>query len=86
MGEQSLRASILHSNPEAYLLVHNPLHLRHNEHRLLGCLLNCSKETSKLRGTGLCEGFKSPASRLLAQLFVQVQIKENIKAPWHWPL
>ena len=28
----------------------------------------------------------SPASRLLAQPFVQVQIKENIKAPRHWPL
>ena len=29
---------------------------------------------------------KSPASRLFAQAFVQVQIKENIKAPHHWPL
>ena len=26
------------------------------------------------------------ASRLFAQLFVQAQIKENIKAPRHWPL
>ena len=29
---------------------------------------------------------KSPASRLCAQPFVQAQIKENIKAPRHWPL
>ena len=29
---------------------------------------------------------KSPASRLLIQQFIRVQIKENIKAPRHWPL
>ena len=29
---------------------------------------------------------KSPASGLFTQLFIQVQIKENIKAPRHWPL
>ena len=29
---------------------------------------------------------KSPASRLFAQPFIQVQIKENIKASRHWPL
>ena len=29
---------------------------------------------------------KSPASPLFTQLLVQVQIKENIKAPHHWPL
>ena len=29
---------------------------------------------------------KSPASRLFTQSFTQVQIKENIKAPRHWPL
>ena len=28
---------------------------------------------------------KSPASRLFAQQFVQVQFKENIKASRHWP-
>ena len=28
---------------------------------------------------------KPPASRLFTQPFVQVQIKENIKAPRHWP-
>ena len=27
---------------------------------------------------------KSPASRLFTQLFIQAQIKENIKAPRHW--
>ena len=30
--------------------------------------------------------FKSPASRLFTQAFIQAQIKENIKAPRHWPL
>ena len=29
---------------------------------------------------------KSPASRLFTQSFIQMQIKENIKAPRHWPL
>ena len=29
---------------------------------------------------------KSPALRLFTQPFIQVQIKENIKAPRHWPL
>ena len=29
---------------------------------------------------------ESPASRLIAQPFIQAQMKENIKAPRHWPL
>ena len=29
---------------------------------------------------------KSPVSRLFTQAFIQAQIKENIKAPRHWPL
>ena len=29
---------------------------------------------------------KSPASRLFTQPLIQAQIKENIKAPRHWPL
>ena len=29
---------------------------------------------------------KSPASRLFTQSFIRAQIKENIKAPHHWPL
>ena len=29
---------------------------------------------------------KSPASRLFTQLFIQAPIKEDIKAPRHWPL
>ena len=29
---------------------------------------------------------KSPASRLFTQRFIQTQIKENTKAPRHWPL
>ena len=28
---------------------------------------------------------KSQASQLFTQLFVKAQIKENIKAPYHWP-
>ena len=31
-------------------------------------------------------GLKSPASTLFTQPFSQAQIKENIKAPRHWPL
>ena len=27
-----------------------------------------------------------PASRLFTQPFIQAQVKENIKAPRHWPL
>ena len=29
---------------------------------------------------------QSPASQLFTQLFIQAQIKENIKVPRHWPL
>ena len=29
---------------------------------------------------------QTPASRLFTQPFIQTQIKENIKAPRHWPL
>ena len=29
---------------------------------------------------------KSPASQLCTESFIQAQIKENIKAPRHWPL
>ena len=32
------------------------------------------------------ERLKSPASRLFTQPFIQAQIKENTKAPRHWPL
>ena len=31
-------------------------------------------------------GLKSPASRLFTHPFIQVQIKENIHVPCHWPL
>ena len=30
--------------------------------------------------------FRSPASRLFTQSFIQAEIKENIKAPRYWPL
>ena len=29
---------------------------------------------------------ESPASRVFTQLFIEAQIKENIKAPRHWSL
>ena len=29
---------------------------------------------------------KSPASRLFTEPFIQAQIKESIKVPYHWPL
>ena len=29
---------------------------------------------------------RSPASRLFTQPFIQAEIKENVKAPRHWPL
>ena len=29
---------------------------------------------------------KSPASPVFTQPFIQAQIKENVKAPRHWPL
>ena len=32
------------------------------------------------------DSIKSPASRFFTQPFIQTQIKENIKAPRHWPL
>ena len=38
--------------------------------------------TSQWAGSRL----KSPASRLFTQPFIRAQIKENIKAPRHWPL
>ena len=38
------------------------------------------------RHTGRDGFLKSPASRLFTQPFIQTHIKENIKAPHHWPL
>ena len=35
---------------------------------------------------GAITSSKSPASPLFPQRFIQAQIKENIKAPRHWPL
>ena len=42
--------------------------------------------TSQWRHNGCDSVSKSPASRLFTQPFIQTQIKENIKAPCHWPL
>ena len=43
------------------------------------CLITMMSQWARWR-------LKSPASRLFAQPFIRVQIKENIKAPRHWPL
>ena len=43
--------------------------------------LTCIRVTSEWARWRL----KSPASRLFTQPFIQAQIKENIKAPRHWP-
>ena len=45
-------------------------------------LIHTIKMTSSRAGWRL----RSPASRLFTQPFIQAQIKENIKAPGHWPL
>ena len=37
-------------------------------------------------GDLIMRAMASPASRLFTQQFIQTQIKENIKAPHHWPL
>ena len=51
-------------------------------HRLAMCIeIPCSSCRCM---TQTC--LKSPASRLFTQTFIQTQIKENIKAPRHWPL
>ena len=49
---------------------------------LVGCTECCSAVTSWQARWRL----KPPASPLFIQMFVQAQIKENIKAPRHWPL
>ena len=77
------------------------LQWRHNEHdgasnhQPHDCLLNFlfrhrSRKTSKLCATGLCEG-NSPLTgefptQRASDVFIQAQIKENIKALGHWPL
>ena len=50
-----------------------------------GHLKNTDKPALQWRHNGH-NSLKSPASILFAQPFIQTQIKENIKAPRHWPL
>ena len=57
---------------------------------------NCQTDTAMLKTSSkhhhYCDVIMSamanqkPASRLFTQTFIQTQIKENIKAPRHWPL
>ena len=49
---------------------------------LLHLSYQCITMTSQWVGWRL----KSPASRLFTQPFIRAEIKENIKAPCHWPL
>ena len=52
------------------------------------CWLILSRVSSSITMTSQWVGWrlKSPASRLFTQPFIRAQIKENIKAPRHWPL
>ena len=56
------------------------------------CTLQCQFQTTSampivtMTSQWVWWRLKSPASPLLTQPFIQAQIKENIKAPRHWPL
>ena len=51
------------------------------------CRPNCGlKYTTRVTSQWARWRPKSAASRLFTQQFIQAQIKENIKAPRHWPL
>ena len=57
-----------------------PSHQRHaGSHRLLGLTITLTSSWPRWR-------LKSPASRLFTQSLIRAQMKENIKAPRHWPL
>ena len=51
----------------------------HADHRIVAYIITLTSQWPRWR-------LKSPASRLFTQPFIQTQIKENIKAPRHWPL
>ena len=53
-------------------------------HWLLQCTLECHWNATGWPSVQW--RLKSPASRVFTQSFIQAQIKENIKAPRHWPL
>ena len=66
-----------------------------NREILASNLFNCHKEvinTPPVPSISRCIHIvyrwrlKSPISRLFTQSFIQVRIKENIKAPRHWPV
>ena len=61
--------------PDSRLLIFCGHQSRHNRHPHI----TMRSQWARLR-------IKSPASRLFTHAFIPVQIKENIKAPSHWPL
>ena len=64
------------------LLITLPYHHHHTYLRILcHCIYALQWRHNELDGVS-----KSPASRLFTQPLIQAKIKENIKAPRHWPL
>ena len=53
---------------------------------LSSCFPNCYHSSITVTSQWARWRLKSPASPLFTQPFIQVQIKENIKAPQHWLL
>ena len=51
-------------------------------------MLEINERTVHITVTSMCAQWrlKSPGARLFTQPIIQAQIKENIKAPRHWPL
>ena len=69
--------------------VKHPYWMNHQVDKILGTHfhnLNHMHGSLQWRLNELGGHLKSPASRLFTQPFIQVQIKENMKAPRHWPL
>ena len=60
-------------------LIYHILHGRFSVEVMYKCNITVTSQWARWR-------LKSPASLLFTQLFVQAQIKENIKAPRHWLL
>ena len=61
--------------------------MRRIRQRHCRALCNTSETIEQLRNTiWTAMHYKSPASRMFAQPFVQAEITENIKAPRHWPV
>ena len=68
------------TKPCAYFLGYTVTGVKYRWHSL-PCQINITMTSQWARWC-----LKSAASRLFTQSFIQTQIKENIKAPRHWPL